>query len=336
MLKKFDNLPDCSPILKADLFSALPAGDREIIAAHSGFLQLRKDSILFSPGEQAKHFFYLVEGCVRVIKNGPDEKEDVVARFAPGDVIGDFDFARSAAYDACAVAEEDSALIMFPSYGCTMEQLTLEIPHTVSKILLSAIQMITVRIKSTRMILMENLSWMQELHRKAYEDPGTGLWKQSFLSDEINRILEEPTALILLKPDRFKDLVDSRGHSAGDEAMVHIALILKNMARWLGRGWPLRFKSNETGLLINKCNSSEALVLAQALHESVAGINPVPAADNAAEFHFTGTVIWGVWPADEKTWDDFLDGSSTLLLESWKAGGDRVVHYTGGTDCSIK
>ena len=325
---KYSNILDCSPILDADLFSGLLDGDKGTVIAHSGFLQLRKGGFLFLAGEHAKHFFMLLEGNIRVFKPG-DSAEDEVARFTPGDVIGDFDFARSAVYDANAQASEDCCLIMFPSFGQSMEHIALETPHTVSKILLSSIEMMTTRIKSTRKILMENLSWIQELHRKAYEDPGTGLWKQTFLVDEIDRILEDPTALILLKPDRFKVLVDSRGHDAGDEAMIRIALILKNITRRVGRGWPLRFKSNETGLLINKCNSSEAETLAHVLFDSINSLTPVPAVDNIPEFPFTGSVIWGVWPKDEKTWDSMLQGANKLLLDTWKIGGNRVVHYTG-------
>ena len=329
MKSRYENIFDCSPILKADLFTALLEDDRKTVIDHSGFLQLRSGGNLFVPGERAKHFFFLLEGSVRIYKITPEEKEEEVARFAPGDVIGDFDFARSACYDAYAQAAEDCTLIMFPSYGQTMEQYALQIPHTVSKILLSAIEMMTSRIKLTRRILMENMSWMHELHRKAYEDPGTGLWKQTFLADEINRILEEPTALILLKPDRFKILVDSRGHGAGDEAMIHIALVLKNITRRIGRGWPLRFKSNETGLLINKCDYKEAQTLAEMLHESIAALDPVPAEGNIPEFGFTGTVVWTVWPADEKTWDVMLNESEELLLDTWRDGGNKIVHYTG-------
>jgi diguanylate cyclase (GGDEF)-like protein len=284
---------------------------------------------LFSTGEQAKRLFFLLEGNIRVYKTNPDESENELASFTPGDIIGDFDFARGAEYDASAKATQDSTLIMFPSLDNSMEQLSLKAPHTASKIMLCSIIMMTNRIKSTRKLLMQNMSWMQELHRKAYEDPGTGLWKQTFLADEIDRILEEPSALILLKPDRFKTLVDSRGHAAGDEAMIRIALVLKNITRYLGRGWPLRFKSNETGLLISKCDSSEAQMLAEKLYAGIAALPLVPADENNPAFSFSGTVAWGVWPQDEKNWDSLLNGSQDFLLETWKSGGNKVVHYTG-------
>jgi diguanylate cyclase (GGDEF)-like protein len=299
----------------------------EFVISRSGILQLRKGGHLFSPGEKAEHFYMLVRGGIRVFKPRSDGGEDEMARFTVGDSIGDFDFARGAEYDAYAEATEDSELIMFPGFGLSMNAFALEEPHTISRIFLSAIVMVTGRIKSTQKIIVENMSWVQELHRRAYEDPGTGLWKQSFLTDEINRILEVPTALIMLKPDRFKILVDSRGHGAGDEAMVHIAAVLRNITRRVGRGWPLRFKSNEVGILINKCKPDQAEKIAAELHRALAALKPVPAMGEFPAFSFTATVVHTVWPVDESSWETLFKESYELLMDTWKAGGDRIVHY---------
>jgi diguanylate cyclase (GGDEF)-like protein len=318
---------DFSPIRKSELFSTLLEKEINFVLSRSSVLQLRQGGALFSAGRRAGHFYMLLEGAVRVYKFHDDGGEEELARFAPGDAIGDFDFARGADYDANAEAVEDSVLLMFPGYGLSMDEFALEEPHIISRILLNAIVMMTGRIKATHKIIVENMSWVQELHRRAYEDPGTGLWKQSFLTDEINRILENPTALIMLKPDRFKTLVDSRGHGAGDEAMIRIAMVLKNMGRRLGRSWPLRFKSNEVGLLINRQSPEEAKKTAGELHRAVAALAPVPAQGGIPPFPFTAAVSWAVWPQDNESWDGLLQGNYGLLLDAWRAGGDRVVHY---------
>jgi GGDEF domain-containing protein len=320
---------DLSPILKADLFSTLLGGEHDFVVSRSGLLQLRRGGFLFSPGEAAAHFYLLVEGAVRIFKTCPGGGEDEIARFAGGDTICDFDFARNADYDAYAEAVEDSVLIMFPGYGLGMDKFLADSPRIMSKILLNSIIMTTGRIKATHKIIVENMSWVQELQRKAYEDPGTGLWKQTFLNDEISRILEDPSGFVMLKPDRFKILVDSRGHGAGDEAMVRIAMVLRNITRRLGRGWPLRLKSNETGILINKCNPDLAESLARDLLESIAQLPPLPASGDVPAFSFTGTVVWAAWPQDGSAWDSLYQGCYNLLLDAWKQGGNRVVHYRG-------
>jgi diguanylate cyclase (GGDEF)-like protein len=318
---------DAALIQKAELFSTLLRKEIDFVISRSDTVRLHHGERLFSAGERASRFFILTKGAIRIFKQKSNGEEDELARFAPGDAIGDFDFVRNAEYDACAEAAEDSELIIFPGSGFSMDSFAGEEPHIICRILLNSIVMMTGRIKSTNKLIVENMSWVQELHRRAYEDPGTGLWKQAFLADEINRILEDPTALILLKPDRFKELVDSRGHGAGDEAMVRIALVLKNIIRRAGRGWPLRFKSNETGILINKCDPAHAEKIAAELGRAIAALEPVPSQNGIPAFSFTGTVAWSVWPADDSTWDSLFRNTYDLMMDTWKADGSRIVHY---------
>ena len=319
---------DPAPIGKVELFNSLLDKEIDYIKEHSCIINLRKKAKLFSIGQKAEQFYVLLEGAIRVYKPRDDGGYDELAQYAPGDTIGDFDFARKAEYDANAEATEDSILVMFPGMGFSMDDFLTEEPYIVSRILLNSIVMMTGRIKSTQNIFLENLSWVNELHRRAYEDPGTGLYKQTFLTDEINRILEEPMALIMLKPDRFKILVDSRGHEAGDEAMVRIAMILKSFTRKINRGWAIRFKSNETGLLINSCPKPMAEKIIESLCKKIESMESVPAQGEIPPFSFTGTIAWSVWPTDCSTWETLFKETYALLLDTWKTGGGRkVAHY---------
>ena len=318
---------DISSILKSNLFSNLLPAEKQFVTDRTGILQLRKGGVLFQPGKKAESLYLLLKGLIRVYKHLENGEEDEIALFTAGDNIGDYDFARGAEYDAYAEALEDSTLAMFPSIGFTLDSFILEAPHIISKILLNSIIMITNRIKDTRKLLIESMSWVQELHRKLHEDPGTGLWKQSFLVEEKNQLLEDPTALIMLKPDRFKILVDTLGHEMGDRAMIKIAAILRNIVRKLGKGWALRFRSNETGILINKCDAVMAEGLALSLAAAISEIPPVPLG-NGGIFPFSGSIAWGIWPADDRSWDSFYDGIYKLLMDTWKDGGKKVVHYT--------
>ncbi|MDR1178708.1 MAG: diguanylate cyclase [Spirochaetaceae bacterium] len=318
---------DTTPIGQAELFSTMLDNELTYIYSRSGILQLRSGGRLFSAGDKADRFYLLQSGGIRVFKTRSDGGEDEMARYESGDTVGDFDFARRGIYDASACATCDTVLIVFPGVGLTMDILAAESPNIVARILLNSIMMITSRIKSTQKIYIENSSWVQELRRQAYEDPGTGLWKQSFLFDEINRILEDPTALIMIKPDRFKILVDSRGHGAGDEAMVRIAMVLKNINRRIGRGWALRFKSNEAGILINKCGASSAEKIAREIYSAVSSLDPVPPSGELAAFPFSCTVSYALWPGDEPVWDALFQGNYGLLLDTWKNGGNRIVRY---------
>lgn len=319
-----DTIADVLPIEKAALFSTLTERGRQFVLSHSSVIRLCRGDRLFSAGEKADRFYLLKKGSIRVIRGGEDGDEEL-ARFTPGNIIGDFDFARQAVYDARAEAAEDSDLIAFPGPGLTLDQISPEEPHAAAQILLSSILMIADRLKDINKTTAANMSWVEELRRRAYEDPGTGLWKQSFLSDEIDSILTAPTALIQLKPDRFKVLVDSRGHTVGDEAMVRIAKVLKDAVRRLGRGWPMRFKSNETGLFVPNCDGEQAEKTAAALSAKIAALEPVPPQNGLPAFEFSATVVWGVWPNDDEKWDSLFRRNYALLLDAWRAGGDRIL-----------
>ena len=86
--------PDLSAILKSDLFSNLLQEERELVTGRTGYMLLRKGGLLFAPGRKAEHLFLLLKGSVRVFKPNESGRNDEIARFTPGDVIGDFDFAR--------------------------------------------------------------------------------------------------------------------------------------------------------------------------------------------------------------------------------------------------
>jgi GGDEF domain-containing protein len=109
--------------------------------------------------------------------------------------------------------------------------------------------------------------------------------------------------------------------------MVRIALILKGITRRQGRGWPIRFKSNETGILLNKCTPAQAEAIADDLAAAVANLPSVPAGKDIPAFSFTGTISWGVWPQDDGAWDGLLQGTYKLLLDTCKQGGNQVIHY---------
>ncbi|MDR1788193.1 MAG: cyclic nucleotide-binding domain-containing protein [Treponema sp.] len=315
-------------LLKSELLAPLSAAEQEAALAQAGALSLARGDVLFSPGERAECFYLLAAGRLRVYRETASGQEEA-ACFTAGDLIGEFDFARRASHDAYADAVEPCSLCAFPRPGLSLEDAARACPALASKILLNAVVMITNRIAGTRRLLLENMSWVRELYRNAYEDPGTGLWKQSFLEDDISRVLESPTTLIMLKPDRFKILDDTRGHEAGDKAMLNIGLLLRRQVQMLGRGWALRFKSNETGILVNRCGPDEGALLAQRVASEVAALPALPPQGALAAFPFSGSIAWGVWPddapAEAGAWDGFFAAVYALLLGVWREGGNRVV-----------
>lgn len=314
---------------KSSLFSSLLADDEAYILSRISRFELRKGAHLFKLNNQAERFYYILQGSIRVYRPKQDGRNEELAIFTSQDLLGEFDFARQTHYDAAAVALEDTELVCFPALGLTLEDLKREKPDTVSRILLRSLSMISSRLRSTQRLISENTTWVQELRRRAYEDPGTGLWNRAFLDEEIRRELQAPTGLILMKPDRFKILVDSRGHSAGDDAMIAIAGILKSLVRHVGRGWALRFKSNEVGLCLPRCGLEEVQKIAQKLYALISHIPAIPASESFPGFIFSATVVYGVWPDMAEDWDTMVSQQYAYMIEQWQSGGDRVIPFPG-------
>ena len=310
---------------KAEIFSSLLDDDLAYAASRAGVIRLAKGARLFEAGDKAQRFYVVRSGGIRVFRPRKDGGEDDMALFAAGDALGDFDFARGAAYDASAEAVETTELVVFPSLKLSFEDLARERPDAAARLLLRSLAMISGRLRATHKLISENTPWVRELHRQAYEDPGTGLWSKAFLDEEFPRYILSPTALVLIKPDRFKILVDSRGHAAGDEAMNRIAAVLQSAVRALGKGWAIRVRSNETAIAAPGCTRELAEELARSLADRISELEPVPASHGAPFFMFSATVVHTVWPQDGEDWKELFLRSQEALMAAWGAGGDRVV-----------
>ena len=64
------------------------------------------------------------------------------------------------------------------------------------------------------------------------------------------------------------------------------------------------------------------------LHEAVAALPPIRLKDE--DFFFSGSIAWGVWPKDNKSWDSLFEGTYKLLMNTWKEGGNKIVRYKKG------
>ena len=80
-------------------------------------------------------------------------------------------------------------------------------------------------------------AYEQRLHDLANTDPVTGLPNRRHIFDRLEEELARtdrtgnPTTALLIDIDYFKEINDSRGHDAGDEALVHFAEALRQTLR---------------------------------------------------------------------------------------------------------
>lgn len=307
---------------KAELFSNLLDDDLSYVAERVERFALERGAVLFAQGEKARRFFIVRSGEIGIYRSEEGGAEREMARYVAGDVIGDFDFAIGSAFDATARAGSRAEVVAFPRGGMSMQDLASEKPDASARILLRSLSMISSRLRSTQRLISDNSPWIRELRRQIYTDSSTGLWSRAFLDEEVHRNLEKPTAVVMVKPDRFKELNDAHGHSAGDEAMALLSGILVGETERLGRGWALRLRSNETAVVVPGCRADEATAAARRLAAAVAAME-IPAARGTG-FAFTASLSLAVWPEDGADWRRLVEDSYGLLTRAWKDGGSRL------------
>lgn len=105
---------------------------------------------------------------------------------------------------------------------------------------------------------------------RAMHDPLTGLANRTLMQDVLQQVLEQPdphdrVGVIAIDLDGFKGLNDRFGHAAGDNALVHVAGVLRSATA--GRGTVARIGGDEFVIVVQDTDASKALhEIASAIH----------------------------------------------------------------------
>ncbi|MFV0633205.1 putative bifunctional diguanylate cyclase/phosphodiesterase [Demequina sp.] len=108
---------------------------------------------------------------------------------------------------------------------------------------------------------------------RAMHDPLTGLANRTLLQDVLQNVLEQPDAdsrvgVIAVDLDGFKGLNDRFGHAMGDNALVHVAGVLRSATA--GRGTVARIGGDEFVIVVQDPDCSKALFdIAGAIHQGL-------------------------------------------------------------------
>lgn len=171
---------------------------------------------------------------------------------------------------------------------------------------------------ATRLMTYGLLAWLVALVRRQWEreidravhDPLTGLKNRRGLledgANEVKRAMRyaHPLAVIYLDLDNFKQLNDSRGHEAGDEALLETGKALLGTLRATDRA--ARLGGDEFAILLPEISFEAATEtgkrLAVTLKQRLAPYRPVGASIGVAWF-----------PAATRTFADMLKAADDLM-----------------------
>ena len=99
---------------RCPLFAGLKEEDLKKIRAIASLKQIGKKEILFSEGEEARGFYVILSGKVKLYKISPDGKEQILHVVSAPDSFAEAALFLEGSYPAFAEALSDSQLLFFP------------------------------------------------------------------------------------------------------------------------------------------------------------------------------------------------------------------------------
>ena len=169
----------------------------------------------------------------------------------------------------------------------------------------------------------------QSLHERATKDPLTQVANRAEFDNTHKRFVEAhlerrlPCSLIICDIDHFKQINDTFGHQAGDEALKSFAQLLKSLCR--PGDLVARYGGEEFVILCADCNNAAGAQRAEEMRHAISCL-PVPALGGKSI-----TASFGVTAVQAgDTPETMLRRADRALLEAKQCGRNRVVQLGSG------
>jgi CRP/FNR family transcriptional regulator, dissimilatory nitrate respiration regulator len=117
-------------------FEFLRGLDQKVIAALAASANWKvypQDSVIFWEGNIESNLFYLQYGWLKVIKSGPDGREQILRFLGPGEIFNEIGVFAKRPNPATAMALEESGIWLIPRTA--LEQVLFTHPHTALQIM---------------------------------------------------------------------------------------------------------------------------------------------------------------------------------------------------------
>ena len=308
---------------KVDIFSGLREYELDKIADYSEFIQLKKGQPIFSQGAAANELYVVDSGRVGIISF---EKDDArIAQIAVNESFGEFDFLGKIKRSAAAFAEEDTQLLKFPAIKYSPEKLFLEHPVIFARLLYRLLGVVSERIWSVNKMLYDKTHWLQDLRKQLLCDKMTGLYNQIFLKEDFVNLLPEigkNAALLMIKPDNFKDINDGFGHEAGDQALNLMAIFLQSELRENDIG--VRFRGDEYAAILIDTDRNEAKEKAEDLRSTFFNMD-LSGVTGSAGIRIRVSIGIAMYPEDTVESADLVKIAHEKMMTARTQGGDKII-----------
>lgn len=137
---------------------------------------------------------------------------------------------------------------------------------------------------------------------------------------ERSRRDEHPVSLIMVDLDHFKQLNDTYGHQAGDEALCCVAQLLREEVR--PGDIVSRYGGEEFAIILPKSSAKDSLAVAHRIRREIA-IHPIRISSED-RIHLTASLGLATFPSDVQSEESLLRKADQALFQAKKLGRNRV------------
>jgi diguanylate cyclase (GGDEF)-like protein len=165
--------------------------------------------------------------------------------------------------------------------------------------------------------------------RLIFEDELTGIFNRRFLHNYFQykipweALKDHPLSLIMMDLDHFKQINDTYGHAAGDQALAWVASLLKEAGG--EEGLPIRYAGDEFMILLPESEKQAALKMGEQLLQRVRE-KPLLLEKDAGQLRLTLSMGIASAPEDAQTGKNLIQKADTALYYAKKVGRDRLAN----------
>ena len=169
-----------------------------------------------------------------------------------------------------------------------------------------------------------------QMQQQALTDSLTGCYNRRSFEMQFDRELQmatrlnQPLSLLMLDLDRFKQLNDTVGHDAGDDALRKLAECFQEELR--GVDTPCRFGGDEFALILPQAYADGATVVAERLRTSIEQIE-IPGFG-----HLTASIGIAAYPLHGASRAALVSAADMALYSAKRAGRNRVAVFDAPED----
>ena len=170
--------------------------------------------------------------------------------------------------------------------------------------------------------LLELKQYLDSCQEAAFTDHLTGLANRRRFERQLEREVarterySRPFCLLLVDIDNFKDVNDTYGHDAGDEALRRVANVIQSGTRGIDTG--ARIGGDEFAVILPETALERGLEVAERLRAAVAALDLGPAG------RVTASLGVAELPACARTGEEMRSAADAALYEAKRGGRDRV------------